>query len=306
MPGSRSGRFGITLVNVAPRVILLAMPELDRQNVFLTGASTGIGRATADRLLASGHEVWGTSRQPDRLPSAAHFHPVAMTLDDPASIAAAWAQAVREAGQIDVVIQNAGSGIVGSIEDVTSDEARRLWQILVEGPRQILQLAAAHLRPRRQGLIIGISSLAAELPLPFSAHYSAGKAALSSLLAGLNMELAPFNVAVVDLRPGDIRTDFIQALPGNASEHSAYAPWAGQAWREGARLMNQAPSPDLVAHAILKLLAQRHPPAVHRVGTFFQATLGPLGPRLLPQKALLASIRRYFGLDKIDRQHHGP
>ena len=281
------------------------MAERLRKNIFLTGASSGIGRATAELFLKCGHQVWGTSRRPERLPIAADFHPIEMTLDEPDSIAAAWSETLRQAEQIDAVIQNAGSGIFGAVEDVSGEEARHLWQILVEGPRQILQLAAAHLRPRRSGLIIGVSSLAAELPMPFSAHYSAGKAAFSALLAGLDMELAPFNVPVVDLRPGDIRTDFIQSLPGNRSESSAYKAWAAQAWKKGAQLMDEAPTAELVAQAILDLLHQNHPPPVKRVGTFFQAKLGPLGPRLLPRKILLASIRRYFGLEKIDRQNRG-
>ncbi len=111
------------------------------------------------------------------------------------------------------MIQNAGAGIFGSVEEVPLADARWQWQVLVEGPLQLLKLAAAHLRPRGEGLIIGVSSLAAEMPLPFSIHYSAGKAAFSALLAGLSMELKPFHVKVVDLRPGDICTAFLDQLP---------------------------------------------------------------------------------------------
>jgi NAD(P)-dependent dehydrogenase (short-subunit alcohol dehydrogenase family) len=271
-----------------------------QKNIFLTGAGSGIGRASADLLMENGHAVWGTSRSP--LPERALFHPLQMRLENPDSIDAAWAAAVRQAGQIDVVIQNAGSGIFGPIEDVSLENARAQWQILVEGPLQILRLAAAHLRPRRDGLIIGVSSLAAELPMPFSAHYSAGKSAFSALLAGLSMELQPFGVRVVDLRPGDIRTAFNDHLPKTLIENSPYFPWARQTWEKCDRLMKEAPAPELVARTMLALIEQNNPSVVARVGTFFQATLGPLGPRLLPLRHLLKSIRRYYGLNEIDER----
>jgi NAD(P)-dependent dehydrogenase (short-subunit alcohol dehydrogenase family) len=271
-----------------------------RKNIFLTGASSGIGRAATELLLENDHEIWGTSREP--LQERPLFHPLEMRLEDPASIDSAWTNALRQAGRIDVVIQNAGSGIFGPIEDVSLENARRQWQVLVEGPLQILRLAAAHMRPRGEGLIIGVSSLAAELPMPFSAHYSAGKSAFSALLAGLSMELQPFGVRVVDLRPGDIRTAFNDHLPKTLSENSRYFPWARQTWEKCDRLMKEAPPPELVARAILALVGQENPPVVTRVGTFFQARLGPLGPRLLPLRRLLDSIRRYYGLNEIDER----
>lgn len=272
------------------------------KHIFLTGASSGIGRATAELLVENGHSVWATSRSLGRLREAPRFHPLEMRLEDPESIHSAWAEATRQAGQIDVLVQNAGSGIFGAIEDVSLRNAQGQWQVLVEGPLQVLRLAAAQMRPRRQGLIIGVSSLAAELPMPFSAHYSAGKAAFSALLAGLSMELHPFNVRVIDLRPGDICTAFNDLLPKTLAENSSYFPWAQKTWEKCDSLMREAPSPDLVARGILNLLEQKNPPAVFRVGTFFQATLGPLGPRLLPLHKLLESIRRYYGLNEIDER----
>ena len=276
-----------------------------RKKVFITGASSGIGRAAAELLTAHGFEVWGTSRNPSRLPTNDHFHPVRMNIEDSYSIGQAWNQTLNEAGMIDIVVQNAGSGIFGAIEEVPMEEARRQWQILVEGPLRLFQLAASHFRPRRTGLIIGVSSLAAELPMPFSAHYSAGKSALTALLAGLAMELKPFGVRVVDLRPGDIRTGFNDDLPKAMPDDSSYLPWSRPTLQECERLMREAPGPELVAHKILDLARQGNPPAVTRVGTLFQATLGPLGVRVLPWGALLKSIRKYYGLHKVDQQHGG-
>ena len=273
-----------------------------RKTVFLTGASSGIGLATAELLSKNGYEVWGTTRSKARATDQSHFHVVEMKLEDAGSIKSTWSEVLAQAGGIDVVIQNAGAGIFGAIEDVSLEDARWQWQVLVEGPLQLFQLAAGHMRERKEGLIIGVSSLAAELPMPFSAHYSAGKAALSVLLAGLSMELKPFGVRVVDLRPGDIRTAFNDHLPKTMPEDSAYLPWAGKTWKECSRLMEEAPSPDLIARGILEIIRSENPPSVARIGTFFQATLGALGVRLLPHRRLLNSIRSYYGLNHVDEQ----
>jgi NAD(P)-dependent dehydrogenase (short-subunit alcohol dehydrogenase family) len=271
------------------------------QTVFLTGASSGIGRAAAELFAESGFEVWATARDAARVPNHPHIHRLELDLERPESIDAAWSRAVSEAGHIDVVVQNAGAGIFGAIEDVTPEEAARQWQILVAGPVQLFRLAAAHLRPRGAGVIVGVSSLAAELPLPFAAHYSAGKAALSALLGGLAMELQPFGVRVVDLRPGDIRTAFNDRIAPASPAGSAYGPWTAAAWKETRALMEGAPRPELAARAILSVIERPRP--IFRCGTFFQAKLGALGARFLPQRFLLNSIRRYYKLDAVDRQN---
>jgi NAD(P)-dependent dehydrogenase (short-subunit alcohol dehydrogenase family) len=270
------------------------------QTVFLTGASSGIGRAAALLLADRGYEIWATARDVTRLPSHPRVHPVALDLAEPTSIDAAWQRALDEAGHLDILVQNAGAGIFGAIEDVTAAQAAHQWGILVEGPLRLLRLAAAHMRPRGSGVIVGVSSLAAEMPLPFAAHYSAGKAALSALLGGLQMELKPFHVRVVDLRPGDIRTAFNDRIAPARPSGSAYGPWIDSAFRESIALMNRAPGPELAARAVLKAI--EHPPVLARCGTFFQAQLGALGVRLLSRGALLDSIRHYYHLDRVDRE----
>jgi uncharacterized protein len=272
------------------------------RTVFLTGASSGIGAALADLLLSEGYDVWGTSRSKRRLARFPALHPIEMTLEEPDSIRSAWREALAEAGKIDIVIQNAGEGLFGAIEDISLEDSRRVWSVLVEGPLMILKLAAEHLRPRREGIIIGVSSLAAELPICFCAHYSAGKAAFSALLAGLWMELKPFGVQVVDLRPGDIRTAFNDDLRQARPENSAYAPWSQAAWLMDQKSLKAAPPPVLIAHAVLRLLQTKKTPLILRKASFFQAVIAPLGPRFLPRKALLQSIRSHYDLTRIDAQ----
>jgi len=271
-----------------------------KKNVFLTGASSGIGLATALILSQNSYTVWGTTRDPKKIAADAPFRPIAMRLEDVTSVEAGWTEALSQAGQFDIIIQNAGAGIFGTIEEVKIEDARWQWQVLVEGPLQLLKLASTHLRPRGEGLIIGVSSLAAELTIPFSSHYSAGKGAFSALLAGLSMELKPFHVDVVDLRPGDILTAFNDHLPKTMPSDSPYLPWAAQAWEETSALMKTAPPPDLIARAVLAIVQAAKPPTLVRSGTFFQATLSPFGARFMSHRMLLNSIRSYYKLDSVD------
>lgn len=267
-----------------------------RPAVFLTGASSGIGRALALRLMEEGYEVWGSSRDKKRLEGLPGLHPLELDFLKPGSVSLAWRQALEEAGEIDIVIQNAGHGIFGSIEETDAADSRSQWVALVEGPLQLLQLAAAHMRPRNKGWIIGISSLAAELPMPFFGHYSAGKAAFSVLLQGLWMELKPHGVRVVDFRPGDIRTPFNDSVPRLLPPDSPYLPGAGKVWKKSCALMAVAPEPELVAERIVSLLNGGDASPVERCGSFFQTVLGPLGVRFLSKSVLLQLTRRYFGL----------
>ncbi len=148
--------------------------------------------------------VWGTTRSRERAGNPSHFQVLEMRLEDVASIEAAWNEARAQAGQIDIVIQNAGAGIFGSLEDVSLHDARWQWQVLVEGPLRLLQLAAAHLRPRREGIIMGVSSLRGRIcRCRFRFTTARARPPSARCWQGLSMELKPFGVQVVDLRPGD-------------------------------------------------------------------------------------------------------
>src|SRR6184192_2251605 len=182
------------------------------KRVFLTGASSGIGRAIAHALLARGDEVWGTSRSLERLPDMLQFHPVCLDLGDPRSIEEAFNAALAQAGHFDVLINNAGSGHFGPAENLSEKEIASQFQILVFGHMQLLQLALRAMQARGEGLIINVTSLAGRLPVPFMAAYNAAKAAMASFTMSIQLELPDARVRIVDLQPGDIRTDFNDAV----------------------------------------------------------------------------------------------
>src|SRR5207247_3437325 len=171
------------------------------KRVFITGASSGIGLAMANLLVAEGHEIWGTSRNLERIPKMPRWHPVRLDLADPLSIGAAFNAALTEAGYFDVVINNAGAGHFDPAELVPMETITSQFQILVFGQIQLMELALHQMQARGEGLVINVTSLASRLPVPFMAAYNAAKAALASFTMSIQIELGNSLVHVVDLHP---------------------------------------------------------------------------------------------------------
>jgi NAD(P)-dependent dehydrogenase (short-subunit alcohol dehydrogenase family) len=258
--------------------------------VFLTGASSGIGRATAEALSKARHEVWGTSRDISRVPALPQMHAVQLDLSDHALIHAAFASASAEAGGFDVVINNAGSGHFGPAEQVSPEILHKQFQTLVFAHIELCRLAIASMRARNGGLIINVTSLAARLPVPFMAAYNAAKAAMASFTMSLQLELAGTNIRIVDLQPGDISTGFNDAVakPETADER------VNRTWLVVDKNMRAAPKPEIVARRILALMVASDPPPRVTVGDAFQANVAPLLDRLLPQRLRLWALKNYY------------
>jgi len=265
------------------------------KHVFLTGASSGIGLATARLLLARGHAVWGTARDPARLPPQDHFHPVQLDLRHSSQIDEAFLCALRQAGHFDVVINNAGSGHFGAAESLPISEIADQFQILFFAPARLIQLALAAMRPRETGLIINVTSLAERLPVPFMAAYNAAKAALAAFTMSMQIELAQSRIRLIDLQPADICTKFNNAvLKSNHDEF--YAAEIAQTWEIIERNLKKAPEPSLVARRVVELIEQVSPAPRLTVGSAFQARVAPLIFRFLPQRLRIWGLRKYYRL----------
>ena len=260
-----------------------------RTRVLLTGASAGIGLATARALCVAGCEVWGTSREIKRLPAdLPNFHPLELSLNQPGSIHAAWTRAKAESGGFEIVINNAGDGWFESIADVSIEKVRLQFETLFFGPLQLIQLALPDLREKR-GLLINVTSLAARLPIPYMAPYSAAKAALASLTATLRLELARSGVRIVDLQPGDIQTHFNDVMqpPPDGRPRAA--------WDAMVTSMKAAPGPELVGAEICRLVGASDAPPMRVIGDFLQARLAPLAERILPARWMERILLRHYG-----------
>ncbi len=266
------------------------------KRLFLTGASSGIGLAIAKALNARGDEVWGTSRDPGRVPQLPRLHPVRLDLSDPNSIDQSFKTALSEAGHFDVVINNAGSGHFGAAEHLSEAEIQSQFQILVFGQLQLMRLAMAEMRERGHGLIINVTSLASSLPVPFMAAYNAAKAALAAYTMSLQLELPDSNVRIVDLQPADISTGFNDAVPKNVDHDARYQEQVAKTWSAVERNMKNAPPPELVAKHALRLIDSTNPPPRIIVGDAFQSKVAPLIFRFLPQRIRVWGLKMYYGI----------
>jgi len=264
------------------------------KRVFLTGASSGIGLAIAKLLVAQGHEVWGTSRNLERIPKMPRWHAVRLDLTDPLSVEEAFNAALADAGYLDVLINNAGAGHFDPAELVPRETIVSQFQILVFGQIQLMQLALHHMQGRGEGLIINVTSLASRLPVPFMAAYNAAKAALASFTMSIQLELGNSRVHVVDLQPADIRTEFNQGVSKSARVDRRYDAKVARTWEVVERVMKNAPGPDLVAQHVLKLVNADRPPPRVTVGDMFQSKIAPLIFRFLPQRLRLWGLKRYY------------
>ncbi len=278
------------------------------KRIFLTGASAGIGLAIAQALTAAGCEVWGTSRRVDRLPGdLARFHPVALDLNgDDAALRTAFEQALREAGgRFDAVVNNAGGGWFGPGAEMPPTDLRAQFETLALGPIRLTQLALPSLRTQPGGVVVNVTSLAARLPLPFGAAYSAAKAAASVFTAALQMEeTAPLppgqhRVRFVDVQPGDINTGFNRAMSFWTGMDRADDPLAGAVRRSlqaSDASLASAPLPGRVADAVCRIILQGKGGPMVTVGNLWQGLGGSLAYRFLPRRWLLWTVRKNCGL----------
>jgi NAD(P)-dependent dehydrogenase (short-subunit alcohol dehydrogenase family) len=267
------------------------------QRIFITGASSGIGLLAARVLCGRGHEVWGTSRRLAGLPVIERFHPIALDLNDQGSITGGFDQALAEAGHFDVLVNNAGAGVFGPLEGFSDQEFNAQLETLLSGPLRLIRLALPGMRARRAGLLVNVSSLAAEFPLPFMTPYSLCKAALSAMSEGLTLELAHTGIRVVDVRPGDFATQFHASTRRIGGELApAYAPNLERAWAAIERNMNRAPDPKNVADTLVKIIEGDIRGPVVAVGDTFQARTAPLLTRLVPRAWVQWGLLAYYGL----------
>ena len=198
--------------------------------VLLTGAGGGFGKLTALALRAKGHKVVGTLRDvTGRNASVAAelraegVDVLEMDVTDDASVAGGVAEAVRLAGKLDVVVNNAGVGVIGVQEAFTASDLQRLFDINVFGAHRVTRAAAPHLRANGRGLVVFISSLLGRIAVPFYGPYNASKWALEALAENYSLELSGFGIDVSIVEPGGFPTTFIPNLMKPSDEARAAA-----------------------------------------------------------------------------------
>ena len=236
------------------------MPKsLQRPVVLLTGASSGIGYDVAPLLVRYGYIVYGAARRVEKIEELASEGVKALSLDvtDEASMEAAVQQIIDAEGRIDVLINNAGYGSYGAIEDVPIDEARRQFEVNLFGLARLTQLVLPHMRARGSGHILNISSMAGRITSPLGAWYHATKYALEAYSDALRMEAEEFGIDVVIIEPGGIKTPWGLIAADHLEESSRNGVYAAQAQRVAANMRKlYSPSsnlsePKVISNAIL-------------------------------------------------------
>ena len=270
------------------------------RTALVTGASSGIGEDTARRLQALGYTVYGAARRTDRLRALAAdgIRPLTMDITDDASMTAGVNRILEETGRIDVLVNNAGYGSFGAVEDVPMDEARRQFEVNVFGLARLTQLVAPHMRAQGSGTIINISSMGGRLTTPLGGWYHATKYAVEALSDALRMELRPFGIDVVVVEPGGIRTEWASIAADHleaTAEGSAYADQiraVAGAMRSESYQRRYSP-PAVIARTIGKIVTARHPRTRYAVG--FMAKPLIAARRVLPDRAFDQLIGAAFG-----------
>jgi NAD(P)-dependent dehydrogenase (short-subunit alcohol dehydrogenase family) len=177
--------------------------------VLITGASSGFGRAIAEAVAARGDIVYGTTRRVVLPPTECErVRMLTMDVDDPASVDAAVGRMITEAGRIDVLINNAGFGIAGAIEDTSDAEARAQFETNFFGLHRVCRAVLPQMRKQGSGRMVNVSSLAGLVAIPYQALYCASKHAIEAYTEALRMEMKPFGIHVSMIEPGDFATSF--------------------------------------------------------------------------------------------------
>lgn len=267
------------------------------RTAFVTGASTGLGRAFTTMLLEEGVRVWGTSRDPARLagfdlPRGSEFTPVALDLTDGTMAENIFLESDRAAGGIDLLINNAGFGVFAEFAAVDFATWEEQLNVMLVNPARLSHAALRGMLARNHGSLVNISSLAMEFPLPFQSAYNMAKAGLSALDESLMLEAAGTGVVVIDFRPGDYRTDFDGSV---RRPQTTPTPRMNRAWRAFEGMMRSGPAPAHAAARLRDALLRGRSGTV-RSGRFFQAVVAPFIARFgsLPLKRRIQA--RYFNV----------
>ena len=263
----------------------------DQRVAVVTGASSGIGEAVARHLASAGLRVFAASRKPPNALPAVVEH-VTIDVDDDRAVADGVADVLREAGQIDVLVNNAGFLCAGAVEEVSIAEAKAVFETNYFGVARMTLAVLPHMRQRRTGHLITVSSLAGLVPVPFWGHYNASKFAAEGLMETLRYEVLPFGIQVALVEPGNIKTA-LYSRP-SAAGLDAYAGPRGRCFDAMAEYGRKAPGPDLVARKVVKIANNPHP-ALHNLVTK-EARQFTLLKWALPSRAFESGVRRGFNL----------
>lgn len=279
------------------------MPNNDSRVALVTGASAGIGKQLVRRLLREGWTVYGAARRVEQMADIAAEGARVLRMDvaDEASMTSGVQQLLAAEGRIDALVNNAGYGSYGALEDVDIDEGRRQFEVNVFGAMRLTQLVLPHMRAQRSGTIVNITSMGGKLHTPLGGWYHGTKFALEALSDCLRMEVAPFGIDVVVIEPGGIATEWGAIAADHVEATSGTGPYAAQAKAVAGSLRSEANAnrnspPSVIADAIAKAVTARRPRTRYAVGFGAKPLIAARG--ILSDRQYDALIARATGLPR--------
>ena len=265
--------------------------------ILITGASSGIGFDAAQTLARQGHRVYAAARRVERMEPLKADGVVPMHLDvtDEASMQEAVRTILEAEGRIDALVNNAGYGYFGAIENVPMEEAKRQLEVNVFGLARLCQLVLPSMREQGSGRIVNISSVAGKAVMYFGGWYHVSKYSVEALSDALRMEVKPFGIDVALIEPGGIRTDWGLIAADHLAESSKGTPYEKEGVRESETLrkaysIRLLSKPQVVTRAISKAINRKHPRARYRIG--FGADTLVFFHSLLPTRWWDAIVRK--------------
>ena len=263
--------------------------------VLITGGSSGIGKSIGEFLHHKGFVVYGTSRNPERVLNSV-FPLVALDVRDSNSIRLAVAKIIATTGQLDIVINNAGVGITGPLEEIPLEEMKNNFDTNFFGPIEVMKAALPQMRDQKSGLIINVTSIAGYMGLPYRGIYSASKGALELITEALRMEVKSFGIQITNVAPGDFATNIASGrYHAPVIKGSAYEVSYGESLRTMDEHVDGGSNPNEMAEAVYNIIQTPNPNIHYKVGAFMQK-LSIVLKRILPDKVYEKMLMNHYKL----------
>lgn len=271
---------------------------MNKKVVLITGASSGIGKASAEYLYSKGFIVYGTTRNRSKVsngkPGDDLIEMLYMDVNNQESVSKALSEVVLRSGKIDIVINNAGMGMAGSIEDSSYEDIKIQFDTNLFGAISVTNEALIYMRDQGNGLIINVGSVAGYIPIPYQGIYSATKAAMLSLTCSLRNEIKQFGLKACIVQPGDTKTKF--TVNRKMTEKSLSGTPYESRMRHSIRVMEKdeknGKDPISVAKTIYRVIKRKNPPVAVTVG--FKYKIVSLLFKIVPTKLRESIIARIY------------
>ena len=262
--------------------------------VLITGGSSGIGKSIGEYLHQKGFVVYGTSRNPEKIDNSI-FPLVTLDVRYANSIHKAVAEVIEKTGRLDVLINNAGVGITGPIEEIPTHEIKNHFETNFFGPIEVMKAVLPQMRSQKSGLIINVTSIAGYMGLPYRGIYSASKGALGLITEAIRMETKSFGIQVTNIAPGDFATNIAAGRYHAPVIGSAYEIPYGNTLKSMDEHVDSGSNPKQMAEAVYAIIQNANPKIHYKIGAFMQKFSIVL-KRILPDKVYEKMLMNHYKL----------